>query len=75
MRAAVTFGERPVKAQNTKTASFFRYQRPFDGLFDQIAHGLTEGQTMALRMRFRHLHGVVLELQRRSWHVNIISLL
>jgi hypothetical protein len=61
------------QAQNAKTASFFSHKRPFGGLSDQLAHGLAKCQPVSLRVRPGHLHGIVLELQRRSRHANIIS--
>ena len=51
-----------IEAQHTKTASWFRHERPFGGLSDQFADGLAERQPMPLRVGFRHLHGIVLEL-------------
>jgi hypothetical protein len=64
----------PIEAQYPKAASFFSGKRLVCGLSHQVAHGLAERETMALRVRFGYLHGIVFKLQRRSGHVSIIPL-
>jgi hypothetical protein len=62
-----------IEAQDTKTAPFFRHERPFGGLSYQVAYGLAKRQPMALCVRLRELHRIFFELERRSRHVRIIS--
>ena len=69
--AAVTFGERgwAQHASTTRSSS----PAALNGLPDQLAYSLAKRHPVPLSVRFGHLHGIVLELQRRSRHVNIIS--
>jgi hypothetical protein len=56
------FRRAAVEAQNTKTASFIRDQRPFGGPSNQLAYRLAERQLVTLRMRLRDLHGIFFQL-------------
>jgi hypothetical protein len=63
----------PIQPQNAETVPSLGEQWLVGCLFHELADRPTQRQAVTRGVGFHDLHGVVLEVQRGSWHGDIMS--